>query len=64
MFIHFSILLSLSLSHTQTCIIGIYRNDYMLDWNEDRGMSLKQIEFNTISCGLVSFGNKLKSFHE
>lgn len=48
----------------QTCILGIYRCDYMLDWNGDGSMGLRQIEINTVACGMLSFGQRLKSFYE
>ena len=49
----------------QTCVIGIHRCDYMLDWNEtDDNLALKQIEMNTISCSNMGLSSKLKSFYE
>lgn len=48
----------------QTCVLGIHRCDYMLDWRETDGLALRQIEMNTISCGMMGLNAGLKSFHE
>ena len=48
----------------QTCVLGIQRCDYMLDWQEDSGLALRQIEMNTVSASMAALSFRLKSFHE
>ncbi|KAJ3381817.1 hypothetical protein HDU92_005110 [Lobulomyces angularis] len=50
-------------TNTQTISLGLNRSDYMLHSSEN-GLVPLQVEFNTISCGLVTLSSKVTELHQ
>ena len=53
----------------QTCALGLHRCDYMVDYKpvpqtSSSGLSLKQIEMNTIASSFFGLTSQLKGFHK
>lgn len=49
--------------HTQSIVLGLNRSDYMLDKAEDGGISLKQIEINTIAASFGGLSSRTPDVH-
>ena len=48
---------------TQPLHLGLFRSDYLLHTGEGHGLSLKQVEFNTISSSFGSLSDKVAAMH-
>ncbi|OAF68513.1 hypothetical protein A3Q56_03662 [Intoshia linei] len=42
----------------------ILRSDYLIHQDDDKQISLKQVEINTIACAFIGLGSKMNQFHQ